>query len=429
MRRRPLRAFFLRAAASRLFIPLLALAFIAVLFVGWEVAERRLFPTKSIGFSHFLLTLRALVITALACGLVYVLMARQQRQLSRTAEQVAGLLETYMADPNTLARFENPHLLHCREVLDCGDSDCPLYDSPGERCWQAMALGCDGGGAVHPGMEIEKCHECATFRLSCPDELTQLGETCNNLLFLLKAEARRVERMRSHMVEREKMFSIGQLASGLAHEVVNPLASISSIVQMLRRSGATADTEDQLALIETHIQRITSTLRQLVELSREGDERWAAIDVGQALEETVLLVSFDPRARNVDVQLEPLPSLPTTYGIPGQLQQVFINLCLNALDAMPDGGALTIEARDTRGGLAVQIRDTGCGIPSGVGRRIFDPFFTTKEPGCGTGLGLAVSNSIVQKLNGTIEYQSTEGVGTVFTVVLPILSERPRALS
>ena len=418
-----------RGGSSHLLIPFLTLAFIAVLFVGWEVVERRLFPTRSIGFSHFFLTLRALVITALACGMVYLLMYRQQRRLSMTAEQVAGLLETYMADPNTLARFENPHLLHCREAVDCGDPDCPMYDSPGGRCWQVMALGSGGDGDALPSMEIEKCHECATFRRSCPDKLVQLGETCNNLLFLLKVEARRMERMRSQMVEREKIFSIGQLASGVAHEVVNPLSSISSIVQMLKRSGATADTDEQLALIETHIQRITGTLRQLEGLARRGDEGWAVIDVSQALEETVLLLSFDPRARNVDVHLEPLPPLPTTHGIPGQLQQVFINLSLNALDAMPDGGALTLGAQNTRGGLAIQIKDTGCGVPSGAGRRIFDPFFTTKEPGCGTGLGLAVSNSIVQKLNGTIEYQSTEGVGTVFTVVLPILSERPRALS
>jgi signal transduction histidine kinase len=113
--------------------------------------------------------------------------------------------------------------------------------------------------------------------------------------------------------------------------------------------------------------------------------------------------------------------------LPGQLQQVFINLSLNALDAMPDGGTLTIRADRKRKAILVSVRDTGEGIPPAVGRRIFEPFFTTKQPGQGTGLGLAVSYGVVQKHGGAIDFQSSVGGGTLFTVELPVLDRTPDA--
>jgi signal transduction histidine kinase len=414
-----------RSKPSQLFLLVIVLGLITVAFIGWEVIESHLFPTMSTGLHHFLLTIRALLTTLIGCFVVYYLMHRQQLRLSRTAERLANLLESYLADPNTSERFENPHLRHCKEVLDCKYTECPMYDSPGERCWQVMALSGTDQDHVSPGMEIQKCHECDVYRLSCPDEFTELGESFNNLMFLLQEEAKSLGHMRAQMVEREKMASIGQLASGLAHEIGNPLSSISSIVQVLRRSGVNGFMTEQLNLIQTHIQRITGTVHQLGRLSRPGVDRWDLIDVGKALEETVLLISFDRRAGNVEIVFEPPKSLPNTYGLTGQLEQVFINLSLNALDAMPEGGVLTIKAWNTRSNIVVEIQDTGCGMSPEMGRRIFEPFFTTKEPGTGTGLGLSVSYGIVQKLRGTIEYSSTLGKGTVFTIYLPIMEKKP----
>ena len=113
------------------------------------------------------------------------------------------------------------------------------------------------------------------------------------------------------------------------------------------------------------------------------------------------------------------------YALRNQLQQVFLNLALNALDAMPDGGTLAIHAQRKRSELVVVLEDTGCGIAPEAGRRIFEPFFTTKEPGSGTGLGLAVSYGIVQKHGGRIDFKSVLGIGTTFVVSIPVVSEPP----
>jgi signal transduction histidine kinase len=397
----------------------------AVLFVTWDVVERQFFPNMSTGLRHALLTLQAGVVTGVAGGGVYYAMRRQQRRLSATAERLSRFLESYGKDPSHPGRFDNPHLKHCRDVLACECSDCPMYDCPGERCWQIRAL----SGANHdhqaPGVEIDQCHDCEVYRRSCPDKLTELGESFNNLMFLLDAEAKQLGRMRAQMVEKEKMAAIGQLAAGIAHEVGNPLSSISSVVQMLKRSRASEPQARQLDLIETHIQRISGTMRQMVSLARPVVERWERVDLGQTLEEAVRLIRFDRRARGLEIMLEPRKGLPQTYALRGQLQQVFINLSLNALDAMPDGGSLTILAGRKRGDIIVTVADTGCGIAPETGRRVFEPFFTTKEPGHGTGLGLAVSYGIIQKHGGTIDFSSTPGKGTVFTVSLPILDKPP----
>ena len=410
-----------------MFIPLTVICAFTVLFVGWEVVERHLFPTMSIGLRHALLSVRAGVVTAVASGIVYLLMRSQQQRLSRTAGQLTRLLESWQNNPSEAGRFENPHLVHCREVIECDRTDCPMYDSPGERCWQVMALSRTALEGQPAAVEIEECHECQTYRLSCPDRLTELGESFNNLMFLLERQTQQVDHMRAQMVEREKMVAIGQIAAGIAHEVGNPLSSISSIVQMLKRKQARGTSVEQLDLIESHIGRISAIVRQLVGLARPGPERWELVDVGKILEEAVRLISFDRRARNVKIDFEAPPPLPRTYGLKGLLEQVFINLSLNALDAMPDGGKLTIRANRMRGSITARIEDTGCGIPAETGRRVFEPFFTTKEPGHGTGLGLTVSYGIIQKHGGSIDVESAAGKGAAFTVRIPVLDKPPDA--
>jgi len=398
---------------------------IAAVFVGWDVTRRHFLPDLPTGIHHLLLTVLAALVTAGISLVVYVVIRRQHRRLSAVAEQLARVLESYMADTNTTARFENPHLVQCSGLLDCEDEACPMHhvQRAGERCWQVLALKRGDQDFASTSIEIGKCHACDVYRLSCPDKLIELGESSNNLLFLLGQESQRLERLRSQMVEKEKMVSIGQLASGIAHEVANPLSSISSVVQMLKRSGKTDEhTNEQFDLIEAHIQRITGIVRKLGTLARPVVDQWGPIDVGAALREAVRLISFDRRAKNVDIRLEMAPDLPRAYGIPGEIEQVFINLSLNAFDAMPGGGTLTIRAHGADGRIVVTIADTGSGIPPETGRRVFEPFFTTKDPGRGTGLGLAVSYGIVQKHGGEIDLESTVNEGTTFTVRLPVRS-------
>jgi len=401
---------------------------IAAIFVGWEVTRRRFFPDLPTGVHHFLLTVLAMLVTSGISLVVYLAIRRQHRRLSVVAEQLARVLESYMADPNSTARFENPHLVQCSGLLGCDDEACPMHDleRSGDRCWQVLALKRGDQDFASTSIAIGKCHECEVYRLSCPDKLTELGESFNNLLFLLGQESRRLERLRSQMVEKEKMVSIGQLASGIAHEVANPLSSISSVVQVLKRKGTTdVHINEQFDLIETHIQRITGIVRKLSTLARPVVEQWGPVDVGAALREAVRLISFDRRAKNVDIRLDTARDLPSTHGIPGEIEQVFINLSLNAFDAMHGDGRLTIRARHEDGQIVVRIADTGTGIPPETGRRVFEPFFTTKDPGRGTGLGLSVSYGIVQKHGGEIDLESTVNEGTTFTVRLPVRNRMP----
>jgi signal transduction histidine kinase len=300
-----------------------------------------------------------------------------------------------------------------------------MREIAGERCWQVMGLCRANAEQRAPRVELERCLACEVYLASCPDKFIELGESFNNLLFLLSQEVERAARMRAQMIEQEKMAEIGQIAAGIAHEVGNPLSSISSVVQMLKRGGANGAMIEKLDLIETHIRRISTTVRRVVNLARPLPEHWQPVDVAEAIDEVVQLLALDHRAKGVNITFDVPPERPKTYAIRDQLQQVFINLTLNALDAMPDGGDLTISTEHDEGSITVRVRDTGCGIPEECRSQLFEPFFTTKQPGHGTGLGLAVSQEIICKHHGTIDYRSTVGAGTEFIVRIPVFDKPP----
>ena len=412
-----------KQGTPRFLIPLVVLASFSALFVGAEVVQSHLLPDISIGMRHLLLTIRAAVVTVVVSALVFWVMLRQQKRLAATATQLTRLLEAYQQRPEAPGRFENPSLFHCREVLACERKECPMYSAPGQRCWQVMALHGPGNGKVKPLVTLKQCQECEVYQLSCPNEMAELGEGLNNLLYLLEQGAGQIGDLRNQVLEKQKMAAIGQIAAGVAHEICNPLSSISSVVQMLRRDKNGAPRHDQLDVIDTHIQRISGVVRQLTELARPGADTWTQVDIGRLLDQAVRLVQFNPRARAATIDCHHPADLPLIFGKPMQLQQMIIHLALNALDAMPSGGILTLEAGASEEEIHIQVRDTGCGIAEDVGRRIFEPYYTTKEPGQGTGMGLAVCYGIIQEHGGTIDFSSSLGEGTVFTVTLPI-SER-----
>ncbi|UCE60589.1 MAG: hypothetical protein JSU63_02330 [Phycisphaerales bacterium] len=410
-------------------VPLAVLGSLAVLFVGGEVVEQYLFPSISVGMKHALLTARAAMATLLGCGVVYWVMRKQQSRLAATAEHISRLLESYGAKPAQPQMFDNPHLAHCRDVLVCKEISCPADSSPRERCWQQMALASAATDGADPPVSIRQCHSCPVYRACCPDELTALGESFNNLLFLLDVESSRVERMRAQMEERQRLAAVGQIAAGFAHEIRNPLSSISSVIQMIkRRHDDPAYAVEQVDVIAKHAGRISDTVTQMIDMTRPAHDQWERIDLRELISEAVSLISHDCRRGNVRIELDCPSRLPSTYVLRGRLRQVFIDLIQNARDAMPDGGDLTIRARQRDHKIILRFADTGQGIASEIGRRVFEPFFTTKDPGKGIGLGLSVSYNIVARHRGRIDFESTVGKGTVFTVELPIIPSPPRAV-
>jgi signal transduction histidine kinase len=221
----------------------------------------------------------------------------------------------------------------------------------------------------------------------------------------------------------EKMASIGLLAAGVAHEVNTPLTGISSFTQMLlERSPADDPNVHLLEKIERQTFRAAKIVNSLLNLARPSDGEAAPVDVNVVLNDVVSLLEHQFRSSRIQVRKDLCASGVFVKGVEYKLQQVFLNLLLNARDAMPRGGWLTLATRADERGAIVEVGDTGSGIPSEHIARIYDPFFTTKTDGRGTGLGLSVTYGIVQEHGGTLVCDSVVGQGTRFTLTLPPLA-------
>jgi len=229
-------------------------------------------------------------------------------------------------------------------------------------------------------------------------------------------------RTQAQLIHSEKLASLGVLAGGVAHEINNPLMVILGRTElMLMDQDLTDDAKKNLETICHETERIARIVQNLLTFSRKSrQEKIETVDVNDVLERTLMLSEHQLTVGNVHVHKEIDPNLPTIMANSGQLQQVFMNLIINAHHAMNDGGDLTVRTGtvpDDR--VFVEISDTGCGIAPEDINRIFDPFFTTKEEGKGTGLGLAVSRNIIDNHGGEIGVQSRLGLGTTFRLILP----------
>jgi PAS domain S-box-containing protein len=219
----------------------------------------------------------------------------------------------------------------------------------------------------------------------------------------------------------EKMASIGLLAAGVAHEVNTPLTGISSFTQMLLENAQPDDPSTQvLEKIERQTFRAAKIVNGLLNLARPAQTDSGPCDINAVVNDVLSLLEHQFKNGSIQVRKELAARAPAVQGIEHKLQQVFLNLFLNARDAMPKGGWLTIVTRADRSGAIVEIADTGSGIPVEQLSRIYDPFFTTKEIGKGTGLGLSITYGIVQEHGGSITCDSQVGQGTRFSIRLPL---------
>lgn len=244
-------------------------------------------------------------------------------------------------------------------------------------------------------------------------------------------EQRQLEKQ---LIHAQKMESIGLLAAGIAHEVGNPLTSISSLVQVIQRTTSDDFTQEKLELIKSQISRISRIIRDLVDFSRRSSYEVQLTDINKNIHEAVEIVRVGRKAKAVlfDVQLdETLPMLPL---VPDQIQQVFINILINAVDAIhadgaiiPGGlakqGRIVVRSSITDSHVVVSVHDNGSGISEDIRPKIFEPFFTTKKVGEGTGLGLWVSYGIIKSFQGDILIESAEGAGATFVIQLPLQTD------
>ncbi|MFL6467531.1 MAG: two-component system sensor histidine kinase NtrB [Pyrinomonadaceae bacterium] len=236
-----------------------------------------------------------------------------------------------------------------------------------------------------------------------------------------------------HAVGRaEKLAAVGRLAAGVVHEINNPLATISACAEALeqrveegdfRESPALDDLNEYLGLIKSEAFRCKSITTGLLDFSRIRTGERHPLDVAEILRSSANLISHQKRGDEIKFIVEATDGLPRVNADSGQLQQAVIALATNAVDAMPNGGRLTLRASVSSKALAIEIEDTGLGIPVEHMPKIFEPFFTTKEVGKGTGLGLAVCYGIITDHGGRLSVRSNVGKGTTFTILLPVCNE------
>jgi PAS domain S-box-containing protein len=227
-------------------------------------------------------------------------------------------------------------------------------------------------------------------------------------------------RLEQQLVQHEKLTSLGLLAAGVAHEVNTPLAVISNYVQMLAKQLPTGDPRQGLIdKIVKQTFRASEIANNLLNFSRTAPTEFSEVNLNQVVEDTLSLVTHPFRTARVQVIRNLQGDLPCVLGSNNRLQQVFLNLFMNARDAMPSGGMVEVRTASQNGSVEVEITDTGLGIARENLQRIFDPFFTTKSSGRGTGLGLSVSYGIIKEHAGKIEVRSTPGKGTSFHLEFP----------
>jgi two-component system NtrC family sensor kinase len=253
------------------------------------------------------------------------------------------------------------------------------------------------------------------------DEFTELAAAFNRMI-------RELDHREKVLVESHKLRAIGTLVAGVAHELNNPLNNTMLTAALLKEDFKELPDEEKLEMIDDVIhetERSREIVKNLLDFSRKSETQIKPIELNRIVENSVLLVANQIRIAKVKLTTDYTEDLPIIHGDEQRLKQVFVNLMLNALAVLPPKGSLIVSTYPSgeAGFVAVDIQDNGPGIPEHILPRIFDPFFTTKPKGKGTGLGLSVSRGIIRKLGGEIHVASKVGLGTKFTVLLPVTDQ------
>lgn len=305
----------------------------------------------------------------------------------------------------------------------------------GERCAEVLTACAEQGGcpAAGVGCELQLGETIPAFvRADSDGRLWEIDRVAvpaiegrRHLWLEVARDVTRQKSLEAQLVHQEKMAGLGVLTAGFAHDLGNPLASLSSELELLEGETDRVQIESSLAVVRDHVGRINRTLREMVDFARRRRDALAAVSVADVLTDTTRLVRHDPRWRHLELSVSLPVDLPPVLIVEDHLVLVFLNLMLNAADAMPAprGGHLrvTAEARGAR--LFVRFRDDGIGMSNAVRDQAMLPLFTTKGASGGTGLGLSVSHDVVRAAGGSIRIESEPEGGTTVEVELPAAGE------
>ncbi len=278
-------------------------------------------------------------------------------------------------------------------------------------------------------------------QIRASNELGSLADDFNQMVRKLRANRQKlieqvkrlgqanaeIEQAQHNLIRSEKLATVGTLAAGVAHEVGNPLAAVLGYMEMLQEDWLSPEERQDLLRRSHHeLQRMDLIIRDLLDYARTRQVEHQALDLREVLKHSIHLIKSQPRLKRVIITQNLPASLPLVHVDEGRLQQVLVNLLLNAADAMDGQGEITLRILPEQedGMLCLEIEDTGPGIPEHLQNKIFEPFFTTKGPGKGTGLGLAICHAIIDSLNGQMSVRSPKGQGAIFTLKLPAVSPK-----
>jgi len=312
-----------------------------------------------------------------------------------------------------------------REVLS------PRFDNPKtfSAPWESFARG--EGETSHDELEMLRPSRRIIERFSRP----VLDRENRPIGFLqIYSDVTSERQIKAKMSQTEKMAGVGQLVSGIAHELNNPLTAIMGYAQLLLGHTPRPDQLEEVRKVYQEAERARRIVKNLLYFARENRPQRSRADINEIVERTLALRSYELKVENIEVSCDLARDLPATMADPYQLQQVILNLLINAEQALVESrgrGRVSIRTSlaskagsraDGAGGISVEIADDGPGIPSEIAYRVFDPFFTTKAPGVGTGLGLSIVYGIVHQHGGEVRFESRPGIGTKFVVELPVVS-------
>ncbi len=229
------------------------------------------------------------------------------------------------------------------------------------------------------------------------------------------------EEFNKKMLTSERLAAIGTLASGVAHEINNPINGIDACMKRMNKViNSPNKVNEYVKSCQKSLNHMKNVVRQLLDFSKPQKYSLTKINVNNTINKAIELISFRLKKDKIKLTINCMSNLPLILGDAHHLSQLFVNLMINSIDAMPNGGQLAISTITEGNKVIARVKDTGYGIPEKIKNKIFDPFFSTKEPGKGTGLGLSVSYRIAKEHNGKLELNSEKGIGTEFALILPI---------
>lgn len=349
------------------------------------------------------------VFDAVQCGVVLVSTDGRIRFINARFGVLFGV------DPYTLQSLET--------IQELANLVAPRFRIPESfgTPWNSFVAG--SRDAVHDEMETTMPSARALERYARP-VLSDEGMSLGWLEVFWDVTARR--QMQSKLLQTEKMAAVGQLASGIAHELSNPLTSIMGYAQLLLGEKPRRGHGEEAKMIFDEAERARRIVKNLLSFARPAKTERTRADINEIIERAIALREYELKLRNIEVKRELQSGLPPTMADPNQLQQVVLNLIVNAEQAIAENqsrGIIVVRSRQTSTQrIVIEVCDSGPGIPAEISSRIFDLFFTTKAPGVGTGLGLAIVRSIVERHNGEVSFENLSSGGAKFTVQLPLLA-------